>query len=77
MPRSCHVAVVSSVCCFAARFTLWVPRMVYLVVALMIAWRIIHFWTAYFKQIQDAGGFLIPKKSNGVKWEACKFCQLD
>lgn len=35
----------------------WVPRMVYLIVALVIAWRIIHFWTAYFKQIGDAGGF--------------------
>src|SRR5205807_200468 len=35
----------------------WTPRAVYFLVAMMIAYRIIKFWTAYFKQIQDAGGF--------------------
>jgi type II secretory pathway component PulF len=35
----------------------WTPRVVYLAVALMIAYRIIHFWMGYFKDIQDAGGF--------------------
>ena len=38
-------------------FAQWTPRIVYLVVALMIAWRIIQFWTGYFRQIQEAGGF--------------------
>lgn len=35
----------------------WTPRLIYLLVALMIAWRIISFYTGYFKQVQDAGGF--------------------
>jgi type IV pilus assembly protein PilC len=35
----------------------WTPRLVYLVVALIIAWRVVSFYTGYFKQIQDAGGF--------------------
>jgi type II secretory pathway component PulF len=35
----------------------WTPRIIYLAVALMIAYRIVQFWTGYFKQIQDAGGF--------------------
>ncbi len=35
----------------------WTPRVIYLLVALMIAWRIISFYTGYFKQVQDAGGF--------------------
>ena len=26
-------------------------------IMLMIAWRVIQFWTGYFKQIQDVGGF--------------------
>jgi type II secretory pathway component PulF len=35
----------------------WSPRFVYLFVALMIAVRVVQFWTGYFKQVQDAGGF--------------------
>jgi type II secretory pathway component PulF len=35
----------------------WTPRIIYLLVALMIAYRVIQYWTGYFKQIQDAGGF--------------------
>jgi len=35
----------------------WTPRLLYLIVALIIAWRIVNFYTGYFKQIQDAGGF--------------------
>ncbi len=35
----------------------WSPRIIYLVIMLMIAYRIIHFWLGYFQQIQDAGGF--------------------
>jgi type IV pilus assembly protein PilC len=35
----------------------WMPRFVFLFVALMIGWYVIRFWAGYFKQIQDAGGF--------------------
>lgn len=35
----------------------WLPRIIYLLVALMIAYKVINFWTGYFKMIQDAGGF--------------------
>ena len=35
----------------------WTPRLIYLVVALMIAYRVVRFWMGYFQQIQDAGGF--------------------
>jgi general secretion pathway protein F len=35
----------------------WTPRMIYLVVALMIAYRVIRFWTGYFQEIEKAGGF--------------------
>jgi hypothetical protein len=35
----------------------WSPRVVYFAVALMIAYRVVHFWVGYFKQIQNAGGF--------------------
>ena len=35
----------------------WTPRLIYLIVALIIAWRVVSFYTGYFKQIQDAGGF--------------------
>ena len=35
----------------------WTPRAVYLVVMLAIAYRIVQFWSGYFRQIQDAGGF--------------------
>jgi type IV pilus assembly protein PilC len=33
----------------------WTPRALYFGVALMIAYRVIHFWLGYFQQIQDAG----------------------
>ncbi len=35
----------------------WTPRLFYLVVAGLIAWKIISFWMGYFEQIQKAGGF--------------------
>lgn len=35
----------------------WTPRAIYLCVALMIAYRVIQFWSGHFKAIQDAGGF--------------------
>ena len=35
----------------------WTPRIIYFVVMLLIAWRVVRFWMGYFQQIQDAGGF--------------------
>ena len=35
----------------------WTPRAAYLCIALMIAYRVIQFWSGHFKEIQDAGGF--------------------
>jgi type II secretory pathway component PulF len=35
----------------------WFPRLVYLLIALAIGYKVITFWTGYFKMIQDAGGF--------------------
>jgi type II secretory pathway component PulF len=35
----------------------WTPRAVYLCVMLMIAYRIVRFWSDYFQQIGAAGGF--------------------
>ncbi|MBI3848771.1 MAG: type II secretion system F family protein [Verrucomicrobia bacterium] len=35
----------------------WSPRIVYLAVALMIAYRVIKFYTGYFQQVQNLGGF--------------------
>jgi type II secretory pathway component PulF len=35
----------------------WTPRLVYLVIMLIIAWKILHFWMGYFDTIQKAGGF--------------------
>jgi type II secretory pathway component PulF len=35
----------------------WTPKLVYLGVALMIGYRVISFYSGYFRQIQDAGGF--------------------
>jgi type IV pilus assembly protein PilC len=35
----------------------WTPRFVFLFVALMVAYHVIHFYMGYFKQVQDAGGF--------------------
>jgi type II secretory pathway component PulF len=34
----------------------WVPRIVYLAVVFMVAWRILQFWFGYFAQIQNAIG---------------------
>ena len=35
----------------------WTPRFFYLIVAGLIAWKVISFWMGYFEQIQKAGGF--------------------
>ena len=35
----------------------WTPRAVYLLVALGIAYYLVQFWSGYFQQIQNAGGF--------------------
>ncbi|MGA2866097.1 MAG: type II secretion system F family protein [Verrucomicrobiota bacterium] len=35
----------------------WFPRAVYLVVMILIAYRIVSWWGAYFQQIQDVGKF--------------------
>jgi len=35
----------------------WTPRAVYLLVMLLIAYRIVHFWSDYFQQVGAAGGF--------------------
>jgi type II secretory pathway component PulF len=35
----------------------WTPRAVYMLVMLMIAYRVIRFWVDYFNQIGAAGGF--------------------
>jgi type IV pilus assembly protein PilC len=35
----------------------WTPRFIYFGVVLMIAYRIISFYTNYFNQVKDAGGF--------------------
>ncbi len=35
----------------------WTPRFVYLIVAGVIAWKVISFWMGYFDQIQNLGGF--------------------
>jgi type II secretory pathway component PulF len=36
--------------------TRWTPRFIYLCVVLMIAYRIIHFYSNYFNMVRDAGG---------------------
>jgi type II secretory pathway component PulF len=38
-------------------FSRWTPRAIYFCVVLMIAYRIIAFYTGYFKQVGEAGGF--------------------
>jgi len=38
-------------------FSRWIPRAIYFCVVLMIAYRIIHFYTGYFNMVRDAGGF--------------------
>ncbi len=35
----------------------WSPRAVYLVVVIIIAYYVLSFWTGYFKQLQNLGGF--------------------
>jgi type II secretory pathway component PulF len=35
----------------------WTPRAVYLIIMLMIAYRIVRFWADYFQQVGAAGGF--------------------
>jgi type II secretory pathway component PulF len=35
----------------------WVPRAIYLGIALMVAYRVIGFYTSYFQEIRNAGGF--------------------
>jgi type II secretory pathway component PulF len=35
----------------------WTPRLVYLLVALMVAWRVVSFWLGYFGRISDAINF--------------------
>ena len=38
-------------------FSRWTPRAIYFGIMLMIAYRIIQFYTGYFNQVRDAGGF--------------------
>ena len=35
----------------------WTPRIAYLIIVLLIAFRIVRFWTDYFHQVGAAGGF--------------------
>lgn len=35
----------------------WVPRLIYLIVVLAVAYFIIQFYRGYFQQVRDAGGF--------------------
>jgi type II secretory pathway component PulF len=35
----------------------WTPRLIYLLVMLMIAYRVVKFWSDYFNQVSAAGGF--------------------
>ncbi len=35
----------------------WVPRAVYLCIMLLIAYQVVRFYTGYFNQVRDAGGF--------------------
>lgn len=35
----------------------WTPRLVYLLIVVAIAYRIVQFWMGYFQQIQNAAGF--------------------
>ena len=38
-------------------FARWTPRAIYFCIVLMIAYRIIAFYTGYFNMVRDAGGF--------------------
>jgi type II secretory pathway component PulF len=35
----------------------WTPRLIYLIIMLVIAYKIVHFWMGYFQQVRDAGAF--------------------
>ncbi|HWI58701.1 MAG TPA: hypothetical protein VNZ22_15860, partial [Bacillota bacterium] len=35
----------------------WTPKAFYLGIVLVIAYRVLMFWSGYFQQIQNAGGF--------------------
>lgn len=35
----------------------WLPRGIYLMITLWIGYRIVHFYSDYFNQVKDAGGF--------------------
>jgi type II secretory pathway component PulF len=35
----------------------WTPKLIFLIVALVVAWQVIRFWTGYFSQIGDAINF--------------------
>lgn len=35
----------------------WVPRLIYLLIVLLIAYKIVSFWVGYFQQIGDAAGW--------------------
>jgi type II secretory pathway component PulF len=35
----------------------WMPRVIYLIIALWIGYRIVSFYAGYFQQVRDAGGF--------------------
>ncbi len=37
-------------------FSQWLPRLGYLTVAVWIGWRIMHFWSGYFQQVQEVLG---------------------
>ena len=38
-------------------FSRWTPRAIYFCVVLLIAYRILAFYTGYFNMVKDAGGF--------------------
>ncbi len=38
-------------------FAQWMPRLLYLLIVGLIAYRILSFWMGYFNQVRDAGGF--------------------
>ena len=38
-------------------FSQWVPRFIYLCIMLICAYMIVQFYTGYFQQVRDAGGF--------------------
>jgi type IV pilus assembly protein PilC len=35
----------------------WTPRAAYLLIVMMIAYRVLQFWMGYFRQIQEIGNF--------------------